>query len=89
MAYEDVVMIFKDAIITILTAASPMLAAALLTGLIVAVFQATTQINEQTLAFVPKIVSVFAILIFFGSWILGVVNDFTIRLYENILRIIL
>ncbi len=89
MSYEDVVMIWKDAIITILTASAPMLAGALITGFIVAIFQATTQINEQTMAFVPKIVCVFALLVFLGSWILGVVNDFTIRLYENILRIIL
>lgn len=89
MIYEDVVRIMESAIMTILTVSAPMLVGALVTGFIVAVFQATTQINEQTMAFVPKIVSVLVILVALGSWILTKLSDFTINLYEEILRIVL
>ena len=54
MTEEFVLFLGREALFTTLLAAAPMLAAALFTGLIVAVFQATTQIQEQTLAFVPK-----------------------------------
>lgn len=89
MSYADVIKIWKDAITVILTTSAPMMLGALVIGFIVAVFQATTQINEQTMAFVPKIISVFIILIVLGSWILGQLNDFTIKLYEDILRIVM
>lgn len=89
MAYEEVVMIFKDAVMTIITVSSPMLIGALITGLIVAIFQATTQINEQTLAFVPKILCVFIILIILGPWILENLTEYTTNLFENILRMVL
>jgi flagellar biosynthetic protein FliQ len=65
-----------------------MIIGALVIGFIVALFQATTQINEPTMAFVPKIIVVFLSLIFFGSWILTEITQFTLELYENILRMI-
>jgi flagellar biosynthetic protein FliQ len=53
-------------------------------GLLVSIFQATTQIQEQTLAFVPKIVAVFLSILFFGPWMLQHVVEFTQRLLGNL-----
>jgi len=53
-------------------------------GLVVSMFQAATQINEMTLSFVPKLMAVFFVLLFAGSWILNILISFTTRLIENI-----
>jgi flagellar biosynthetic protein FliQ len=63
---------------------APMLIIALVVGLFVSVFQAATQINEQTLTFVPKIVAVFITLLVFGSWIIKIVSVFTVGLFDII-----
>lgn len=64
--------------------AGPMLLAALFTGLIISLFQAATQINEMTLTFIPKILAVFTVLVLAGPWLLGLITDFTHRLFTNI-----
>ena len=64
--------------------AGPMLLAALFTGLIISLFQAATQINEMTLTFIPKILAVFAVLVLAGPWLIGLITDFTHRLFTNI-----
>jgi len=51
-------------------------------GLFISIFQAATQINEQTLSFVPKIVAVFLALLFFGAWIIKILTVFTIGLFD-------
>jgi len=61
-----------------------MLITAMVVGLIISIFQATTQINEQTLAFVPKIVCVLLVLLVFGSFIFSTIGGFVTRLYESI-----
>lgn len=61
-----------------------MLGIGLIVGLMVSIFQATTQINEQTLAFIPKIVAVFVAILLFGPWILNVMVDFTSHLLGNL-----
>ncbi|MDY5822355.1 MAG: flagellar biosynthesis protein FliQ [Helicobacter sp.] len=55
----------------------PVLLVALITGLLISIFQATTQINEMTLAFVPKILAVVAMIIFTMPWMLNMLMDFT------------
>lgn len=64
--------------------AGPMLLAALFTGLIISLFQAATQINEMTLTFIPKILAVFSVLVLAGPWLIGLITDFTHRLFTNI-----
>jgi flagellar biosynthetic protein FliQ len=64
--------------------AAPMLLAALVAGLIVSVFQAATQINEMTLPFVPKLLALFAAAVLAGPWMLGLMVDFTRRLFSSI-----
>ena len=80
----EILAVMKDAIFTTLMASMPMLLAALVIGVIVSIFQATTQINEQTLAFVPKIIGILLALLIFGGWIMTEINDFTINLYQSI-----
>ncbi|WP_447554868.1 flagellar biosynthesis protein FliQ [Vreelandella sp. EE22] len=63
---------------------APVLLAALFTGLIISLFQAATQINEMTLTFIPKILAVFAVLVLAGPWLIGLITDFTHRLFTNI-----
>ena len=74
----------QQAIELVLMLAGPLLLSALVIGLVVSVFQAATQINEQTLSFIPKLVGIFAALIFFGPWMVSTMVDFIQRLYGNI-----
>lgn len=80
----EILTIMKSAVYTILMASLPMLGIALVIGVIVSIFQATTQINEQTLAFVPKIIGILFALLIFGGWIISTVTDFTAELYASI-----
>ena len=84
----EVITVLKDAIYTVIMSAAPMLLVAIVVGLIVSIFQATTQINEQTLAFVPKIVAVFLALLAFGGFIFTNIGGFVTRLFETVNHII-
>lgn len=84
MNHGDVLKLAQDAIRTILMVSAPMLVFSLVVGLIVSIIQAVTQIQEATLAFVPKIVAVLLSLIIFGPWILKVITQFTTDLLTNI-----
>ena len=84
----EVITVLKDAIYTVIMSAAPMLLVAIVVGLIVSIFQATTQINEQTLAFVPKIVAVFLALLTFGGFIFTNIGGFVTRLFETVNHII-
>lgn len=76
--------IAQQALLTILYVSAPILGVSLLVGLAVSIFQATTQIQEQTLSFVPKILAVVISLVVFGPWMLNKLIDFTRGLYLNI-----
>jgi flagellar biosynthesis protein FliQ len=78
----------RQAIEVTLMIAAPMLLGALAVGLIVSIFQAATQINEQTLQFVPKLVVEFLILLFFGPWMLQYMIDYIQRLFGSIPQLI-
>ncbi len=78
-----VVEIAQQAMITTLLLSAPMLGFGLLVGLAVSIFQATTQIQEQTLAMIPKIIAVLGSVVVFGPWLLSVITDFTLRLFTN------
>lgn len=80
----EILTVMKEAVYTTLIAAMPMLLAALVIGVLISIFQATTQINEQTLAFVPKIVGILLALLIFGGFILSHLTDFTTDLYQSI-----
>lgn len=78
----------RDALLTILKVSVPVLLTGLVVGLAVSIFQATTQIQEQSLHFVPKIVAMLLALLILGAWMLTVLKEFTIRMYENMLKFI-
>lgn len=84
MSNEFVLWLAERGITTILLVVGPLLILALAVGLLVSIFQATTQIQEQTLAFIPKIVAVLIGVVFFGPWMLSKMIEFTIDLYQNI-----
>jgi flagellar biosynthetic protein FliQ len=85
---EFVIRLAGEAVYTVLKASAPMLVIALAVGLIISIFQATTQIQEQTLAFVPKIVAVLLSVLIFGPWILTTLVDFTYNLLNNLYKYI-
>jgi len=72
MTQDYVVYLAREALFTVLLVSAPILGLSLLVGLLVSIFQATTQIQEATLAFVPKIVVVLAAVVFFGPWMLNI-----------------
>jgi len=80
----DIIAIGKDAVKTVLLVAAPALGIGILVGLIVSIFQATTQIQEQTLTFIPKIIAVLISLIIFGPWMLRNITNFSRTLLENL-----
>lgn len=84
MSSEFVLALAERAIYTILLVTGPLLLLALGVGLLVSIFQATTQIQEQTLAFIPKIVAVLIGLIFFGPWMLTTIVQFTSDIFQNL-----
>lgn len=79
-----VIDIAQRALLTVIYVAAPMLGLSLLVGVAISIFQATTQIQEQTLTFVPKIIAVIAAVAVFGSWMLRVLINYTQDLYLNI-----
>jgi flagellar biosynthetic protein FliQ len=63
---------------------APLLLTALIIGLLVSIFQAATQINEQTLSFIPKLVAMIGALAFAGPWMISMFTDFMRRVFESI-----
>ncbi len=72
----------QDAIFTILKVSLPPILVGLVIGIIISIFQAASQINEQTLTFVPKIIGILLALLIFGGFMLNNLTDFTFRMYE-------
>lgn len=84
MSQDFVVALGQDAVMTALLVAAPVLGFSLITGLVVSIVQAVTQINEVTLTFVPKILAVFMALALFGPWSMRIMMGFAERLFGNL-----
>lgn len=84
MTPEFVINIGRQAVETTLMAAAPMLIVALVVGLVISIFQAATQINEQTMTFIPKIVGVFVTLLIFAPWMLQKLSAFLIMIFDQL-----
>jgi flagellar biosynthesis protein FliQ len=84
MSPEQVVSLGSEAMQTTLLVAAPVLGTALMIGLIVSIFQAATQINEQTLSFIPKLVGVMAVLLLAGHWMLMTMVDYMHHVFTMI-----
>ena len=84
MTPESVMTIAQQAMELTLMVSAPLLHTALIIGLVVSIFQAATQINEMTLSFIPKLIGMFAVLILSGPWMIGLLLDYMIRLFNSI-----
>ncbi len=80
----QLIMLASDTFRVALMIAAPMLIGGLVAGLVISIFQATTQINEMTLSFVPKILVVAIVLIFTMPWMMNMMIDFTMRTFNMI-----
>ncbi|WP_430433260.1 flagellar biosynthesis protein FliQ [Methyloversatilis sp.] len=84
MTPTTVVNIGRHAVEILLIISAPMLGAALVTGLLVSIFQAATQVNEMTLSFIPKLIAVFLVIVLAGPWMITLMTDYIRRLYSSI-----
>jgi len=80
----DVTVLLRGGILQVLSLAAPLLLSALVVGLVVAILQATTSIQEQTLTFVPKVFAILLVLAFLGGWMFSSLRDYTIDLFRRI-----
>lgn len=86
---EDVVIqLGQDALKTLAMLSAPLLLSTLVIGLIISIFQALTQINENTLTFVPKMIVIAIVLIVAGPWMLDLMHNYTTNLFENIATVV-
>lgn len=88
MTETGVLTLAQQAITLLLLVSAPLLLASLVTGLVVSIFQAATQINEQTLSFIPKLVITFLVILAAGNWMIGRLVDFTQQLFASIPNLI-
>ena len=84
MTPTAVIELGRQAVEVTLLVSAPLFIAALVTGLVISIFQAATQINEMTLSFVPKLVAIFVTLVLAGPWMLTLLTNFMRRLIESI-----
>ncbi|AEE16566.1 flagellar biosynthesis protein FliQ [Treponema brennaborense] len=84
MSLGDIVTLIRDGIFQILILVAPVLGAALIIGLIVAIFQATTSIQEQTLTFAPKFFVILGVIALLGGWMFTMLRGYTVNLFEMI-----
>ncbi|MDL2237836.1 flagellar biosynthesis protein FliQ [Christensenellaceae bacterium OttesenSCG-928-K19] len=89
MDQATIIMIMQDAIYTVLEVALPAILVGLVIGIIISIFQAATQVNEQTLTFVPKIIGIFVAILIFGGTMVTNLTDFGYRVYEYALAAIM
>lgn len=88
MNARDVVHLAEQGVLTILMVAGPLLLIALGVGLIISILQAMTQIQEQTLSFIPKIIAVLIGIVLFGPWMVEYLVNFTKAVFSNLTRFI-
>ena len=88
MGEEVVLQLGHDALRTMAMGSAPILISTLVIGLIVSIFQALTQINENTLTFVPKMIVIAIILVLAGPWMMDTMKTYTINLFDNVAMIV-
>lgn len=84
MNADTVLYLGREAMFTVLLVSAPILGSTLIIGVMISIFQATTHIQEQTLTFVPKIVGVLAVIVFFGSWMINIMLSYMSNLFINV-----
>jgi len=88
MNSQSVLTLVQQALFVTALVAAPLLLTALVVGLVVSIFQAATQINEMTLSFIPKLLAMFAVLVFAGPWMLATLVDYVQRLFASIPQLV-
>ena len=86
MEIESVIRVLKEGLLLVLLLSIGPMMASLVTGLVVSVLQAVTQVQEPTLSYVPKLIAVFATLAALGGWMLALIVHFTQVVFDNIVR---
>jgi flagellar biosynthetic protein FliQ len=81
-------LLLREGVLQVLLLASPLLLTAMIVGLVIAILQATTSIQEQTLTFVPKVIAILLTLGFLGGWMFSSLSDFTIRVFNMIPEVV-
>ncbi|ADY54970.1 flagellar biosynthetic protein FliQ [Syntrophobotulus glycolicus DSM 8271] len=84
MTQNQIIFMAKEAMWTVLLVGGPLLALSLLIGLVVSIFQAMTQIQEQTLSFIPKLVVIAVALLLLGPWMLNIMTSYTVNIFHNL-----
>lgn len=87
MSETLLISVMKDALVTAVKVSAPILVTAIVIGLVISILQATTQIQEQTLTFVPKILGGAVVGLFCGTWMLRSLVEFTERIFELIIKV--
>lgn len=83
MTVDQVSQITSDALFCVIKTAAPVLLVSMIVGLIVSIFQTVTSIQEQTLTFVPKVLSIFLAIMLMGHWMLNNMTTFMTQLWQN------
>jgi flagellar biosynthetic protein FliQ len=84
MSVGEITELLRGGIREVIMLAAPLLLSALIVGLVVAILQATTQIQEQTLTFVPKVITILAMLALLGGWMFSSLGEYTTELFRRI-----
>ena len=84
LTQSDALDLFMNAMYAAFKLAAPVLIASIVIGLIVAIFQAATQIHEQTLTFVPKVIVIALMLLVLGSWMINIIQEFFTMIFDKI-----
>lgn len=87
MTEVDVINMLKDGIFVTLKLSAPILLVSMVVGLVIAIFQTTTSLQEQTLTFVPKMLAIFLVLIIFAGWMVQTLVDYTREIFGFIVRL--
>jgi flagellar biosynthetic protein FliQ len=88
MDINELTVLFADAMYLVIMMVGVLVTPGLLLGVVIAIFQAATQVNEQTLSFLPKLIITLLMVLFSGSWLIQLLSDFFDRLFMNIPHII-
>jgi flagellar biosynthesis protein FliQ len=84
VSQNEVLFLAKEALGTALMVGGPVLGVSLLVGLLVSIFQAMTQIQEQTLSFIPKIIAIALVMVLLGPWMLNVLTGYTSNIFNQL-----
>ena len=84
MTDVTVIAVMRESLMAIIIVSAPILGVGMFVGLVIAIFQTTTSIQEQTLTFVPKIIAIFLVIILFGAWMIRTLVNYTFHMFSMI-----